>query len=607
LGSTSGVVGNIIGYKQIKVGKYFMEKLYVIKIGGNVVDNPVMLTNLLTAFSKLEGQAILVHGGGKLATSLAETLGVAQTMVEGRRITDGETLKIVTMVYAGYINKNIIAQLQAMQVNAIGLSGVDGNLIKAHKRANANIDYGFVGDIDQVNQVFIQQQLANQSRLVIAPITHDGTGQLLNTNSNIIGFSTYHKFLSGEEVKYTAGTSSNLPGLINGTNYFVNVKNPLSISVHNTNQDAVVGINSVNITGYSNERHFLTSVVSKRQINSITIENPGENYQTKITTTTPQNVNIVNSTIKIPNHGYKNGELIVHYSSGSIIGGLQSNKSYYVTVIDDDTIKLSNVYADNDLEKDFLYKTKQYVDINSPGSGTLYFDYEPIKVEIRGIIGISSTSEENFGAKLQPIFRGSVDSFYVENKGSNYGTQEILNYVRNPEIIIEQGRRAQATPIISSNGSIQEIIVINQGENYESIPDVIVRSNLGSGAVLTPIIQNKKIVEIKVINGGVNYSNNDIQIDIIPRGQGFKYQTNITSWNVNLYERLTSTNRQSSDGGILVPGESQLFGLEYAHLYLSEFLRDLVYIQTDSGSTFSDLSIDSTPVKRHSPPQRLQF
>jgi acetylglutamate kinase len=185
LGSTSGVVGNIIGNKQIE-GKYFMEKLYVIKIGGNIVDNPVMLTNFLTAFSKLEGQAILVHGGGKLATSLAETLDVAQTMVEGRRITDGETLKIVTMVYAGYINKNIIAQLQALHVNAMGLSGVDGNLIKAHKRANANIDYGFVGDIDEVNQEFIQQQLANQLRLVVAPITHDGAGQLLNTNADTI-------------------------------------------------------------------------------------------------------------------------------------------------------------------------------------------------------------------------------------------------------------------------------------------------------------------------------------------------------------------------------------------------------------------------------------
>jgi acetylglutamate kinase len=166
-----------------------MEKLYVIKIGGNIVDHPTMLTNFLTAFSKIEGQAILVHGGGKLATSLAASLGVKQTMVEGRRITDGETLKIVTMVYAGYINKNIIAQLQAMHVNAIGLSGVDGNLIKAHKRINADIDYGFVGDIDQVNQLFIQQQLANQFKLVVAPITHDGTGQLLNTNADTIAQS----------------------------------------------------------------------------------------------------------------------------------------------------------------------------------------------------------------------------------------------------------------------------------------------------------------------------------------------------------------------------------------------------------------------------------
>ena len=163
-----------------------MEKLYVIKIGGNIVDNPVMLTNFLTAFSKLEGQAILVHGGGKLATSLATTLGVEQNMVEGRRITDGETLKIVTMVYAGYINKNIIAQLQAMHVNAIGLSGVDGNLIKAHKRIDANIDFGFVGDIDEVNTGFIHQQLLNNIRLVIAPITHDGAGQLLNTNADTI-------------------------------------------------------------------------------------------------------------------------------------------------------------------------------------------------------------------------------------------------------------------------------------------------------------------------------------------------------------------------------------------------------------------------------------
>lgn len=163
-----------------------MESLYVIKIGGNIVDNPALLTACLTAFSKIKGQAILVHGGGKLATSLATTMGVEQRMVEGRRITDAETLKIVTMVYAGYINKNMVAQLQALQVNAMGLSGADANLIKAHQRTNANIDYGFVGDVDGINVALVQQLLASNIKLVVAPITHDGNGQLLNTNADTI-------------------------------------------------------------------------------------------------------------------------------------------------------------------------------------------------------------------------------------------------------------------------------------------------------------------------------------------------------------------------------------------------------------------------------------
>ena len=163
-----------------------MEKLYIIKIGGNIVDNTSLLTECLTAFSKLEGQAILVHGGGKLATQLASSMGVEQTMVEGRRITDEATLKIVTMVYAGAINKNIVAQLQSFGVNAMGLTGADGNLIQAHKRTGASIDYGFVGDVDGVNTNLVKQLLFNAIKLVVAPITHDGNGQLLNTNADTI-------------------------------------------------------------------------------------------------------------------------------------------------------------------------------------------------------------------------------------------------------------------------------------------------------------------------------------------------------------------------------------------------------------------------------------
>src|SRR5688572_25291723 len=141
-----------------------METLTVIKIGGNIIDNEEKLSGFLGDFAALEGKKILVHGGGKLATRLAEQLDLPQKLVEGRRITDKETLKVITMVYAGFINKNIVTQLQAHGNNAIGICGADGNTIKAHKRAPKEvngelIDYGFVGDVDAINTGFLKTLL----------------------------------------------------------------------------------------------------------------------------------------------------------------------------------------------------------------------------------------------------------------------------------------------------------------------------------------------------------------------------------------------------------------------------------------------------------------
>ena len=171
--------------------------LFVIKIGGNIIDDEIKLSSFLQSFAAIEGKKILIHGGGKLATRIAEAMGLKQHMVDGRRITDAETLKIVTMVYAGYINKNIVAQLQAFHCNAIGLSGADGNTILAHKRAGSKsspsggglegaVDYGFAGDIDEVNSSFINSLFQTSDAIVIAPITHNGKGQLLNTNADTI-------------------------------------------------------------------------------------------------------------------------------------------------------------------------------------------------------------------------------------------------------------------------------------------------------------------------------------------------------------------------------------------------------------------------------------
>ncbi len=163
-----------------------MEPLAIIKIGGNIIDEEEKLSAFLAAFAAVKGKKILIHGGGKLATRLGETLGIPQQLVDGRRITDAETLKIVTMVYAGYINKNIVAQLQAKGCNAIGLSGADGNAILAHKRESGKIDYGYAGDIDAIDAGFLAGLLQQDKTLVFAPITHNGKGQLLNTNADTI-------------------------------------------------------------------------------------------------------------------------------------------------------------------------------------------------------------------------------------------------------------------------------------------------------------------------------------------------------------------------------------------------------------------------------------
>jgi acetylglutamate kinase len=163
-----------------------MESLYVVKIGGNIIDDDALLSVFLKKFADIKSKKILVHGGGKLATRLAEKLGIPQQLMEGRRITDAETLKIVTMVYAGFINKNIVAELQFLNCNALGVTGADGNCILAHKRENTAIDYGFAGDIDQVNTPFFRQLLENGLSLVIASITHNGGNQLLNTNADTI-------------------------------------------------------------------------------------------------------------------------------------------------------------------------------------------------------------------------------------------------------------------------------------------------------------------------------------------------------------------------------------------------------------------------------------
>ncbi len=161
-----------------------MENIVAVKIGGNIIDDAHALADFLNIFSKIPNPKILIHGGGKIATSISERLNIPARMVDGRRITDEASLEVVTMVYAGLINKKIVAGLQANACNAIGLTGADANIIEAHKRIHPTVDYGFVGDIDKVNPALLIELLEKNYVPVIAPLTHDKNGNILNTNAD---------------------------------------------------------------------------------------------------------------------------------------------------------------------------------------------------------------------------------------------------------------------------------------------------------------------------------------------------------------------------------------------------------------------------------------
>ena len=169
-----------------------MEKncITVVKVGGAVVEDSSRLSELLDNFCKIEGRKLLVHGGGRSATKIAAALGIDSRMVNGRRITDAEMLRVVTMVYGGLVNKNVVAQLQTRGKNALGLTGADMNVVRSHKREVKDVDYGFVGDVDTVDGSRLADLIESGVVPVMAPLTHDGKGNILNTNADTIASET---------------------------------------------------------------------------------------------------------------------------------------------------------------------------------------------------------------------------------------------------------------------------------------------------------------------------------------------------------------------------------------------------------------------------------
>ena len=406
----------------------------------------------------------------------------------------------------------------------------------------------------------------------------ESASQQVSLVDNTIGFSTYHKFRNAEKVIYDTIEQKGVGGISTDAAYFVSIVTPIKVKLHNTLDDAIFGINPINLTSYGTGNHQLRSFNKKSILGSINIENSGSGYENKkktvISSITGINTSI--NHINILNHEYNSGEIIKYSTSGSIIGGLSNNTEYYLTKIDNNNFKLSEI-GNTAATKDFYYKTKQFINLTSIGSGTHVFNYPEISVEIIGNVGISSIGNDTFKAIVQPIFRGRITSLHLESNGSNYGSPQILNYDKQPSITLIKGSGASVIPIIS-DGKIKEVLILSSGSGYNSPPNLVINGN-GFGAVLTPIIENGALIEVKVIESGINYSDNTL-INVISAGSLAEFNSKIQLWNVNLFQKNISL--ISGDDGFLSEGINENFELEYSHIYAPRKLREIVY-STDSG------------------------
>jgi len=396
----------------------------------------------------------------------------------------------------------------------------------------------------------------------------------IGASLSTIGFSTYHKFRNGEQVIYQTNAQTAVGGLSTGAKYNVGVEDPNTVKLYNTFANAISGINTVVLSTYGIGNHNLESVNKKKVIDSVSIVSPGVGYENKKRTCFPVGIVTSKNYINIDNHNYQSGELLKYYNNETGISGISTNTEYYVTAVDENNFQLSEVGASDDRE--FFYRTNQYINLESQGDGLHSFNYPEISVKVLGNFGVYSTSLtefEEFKAKIRPVFRGSIQSVHLSSKGSGYGSEQTLNSHRKPNVTINQGTGAILNPIVS-NGKIVEVLINNVGSGYYSVPDLVL-TGTGTGASFTPIIEDGKIISVKVISKGSGYTPSTTTLLVTTPGSGFIVDPQIQTWNVNNVQKYRD--RISADDGFIVESSNPNFDLQYTHLYAPRKLREKIY------------------------------
>jgi len=570
-----------------------------VSVNGTVVNNKFEYYKFNS--QKVEPQKIIrkisdPEDDGNIYETLPGAIGILVNGVEVLNYKSSDSifygeLEEIIVSGGGYdydvVNPPILQITDKIGVGATGFCSVVGTL----ERIDI-IDPGF----DYISEPIITiSGLNGQEATAKATLTSfehyvdfnsSSNANMVDLSNNTIAFSTYHKFRDSERVIYRTDKQQSVGGLTTDSQYYVYVEDAYTVKLHKTQNDAIIGINTVNLTSYGIGNHRFRSYSPKNRIGFINILNAGYNFTNRKISVTRSGINTYSNEISAKNHGYNEGDIIT-YESINPIGGLSTSKKYFVSKIDDDKFKLSEVGIGSTLSR-YFYETNQFVNLTSNNDDNHYFNYPPIEILINGVIGVSTKSGQDFNAKIRPIILGEIKSVFLDSGGVGYGCSDIIGYNRQPQITLVNGDGAEITPIVS-NGKIVDVLVNNSGANYNSTPEIIYYGD-GYSSLMTPIINDGKLTEVKVINGGVGFNTSNTTAIVLSRGQEAKFEAKIKEWTINLFEKLYQNNKISNDDGIVDSGLNSDYGLQYTHIYSPRSLR-----KTLLSSRFVDGNLNYTP------------
>lgn len=403
----------------------------------------------------------------------------------------------------------------------------------------------------------------------------------LATNEIIFDDTTY--FVTGEIVRYFSGRNTSLGGLVNNSTYFVRQSSENKIKLYRTIEDCKKSINELNITSFGTGVHSIISTQNRKLLVDFKVLSEGSGYKSTKLNFNSSAVNIYDDSINIDNHYLETGEVIVYKSNGSSIGGISSGEKYYVYKVNDSKIKLSL--------SEFDLKVQKFIDLTSIGGDSHIIEYDPISVTVTNL-----DNNNNNTLSIRPIFRGFIESVNLSAGGSNYGTNEVINFNRQPNISLETGSRCKLKPVVLQ-GRITSVIIENQGSGYNSIPDLQVFGD-GSGAKLLPIITDGRITDVIIQSSGAGYSKNTT-IFVKSSGSEVNLFADIQKWTINLVEKNFLRRLVSNDDGFLSRGKN---GLKYTYCYTPRKLREYILTKrVESGVEryIPDLSVNAVDNKEN--------